>query len=306
MRRVWFTEEMTATPFQVGPRRNNLRHPDLQVVDGPDQADVICARRLGEVIPHAGTGRALIVWTHEPVYCPVNELTVTDQMTGATVHLSTTFNGEVYLTPLEFFPFRPIDRAAILGGLDARPRFAAILATHRLKFDRYIGADNVDITEYRQRLALHLKTVHDACTIFGRNWPPEAGVTEESRGAGWQNRKMDALADYRFNICCENTLWPNYVTEKLWQCIQSGAVPVYCRRGSGIEDHLRAEAVIDPRDFASFDALYAHMAGLTAADRRAMVLAALDDYDRINATWRLADVRQAVVDRFVARLHEIS
>ena len=39
--------------------------------------------------------------------------------------------------------------------------------------------------------------------------------------------KIDWLKDYRFNMCGENTLGEGYVTEKIFDCLIGGCIPVY-------------------------------------------------------------------------------
>lgn len=306
MRRVHFVEDMASTPFMAGPRRSSLVLPGVEIVDTPDAADVLCARSLGALSRHFHLGKALLVWTHEPAWCGVSEKSVVDTATGLTINMSTTFNGEVYISPLHYFPFQAIDRKALLDSLADRPKFCAILATYRAKFDRYIGGRNVDITEFRQRLAIDLHLRHDACDIFGRGWPEQVKTVEESRGAGWQSRKLGVLADYRFNVACENTVTLNYVTEKIWQAIQSGCIPIYFAQGTGIEGLLSSESYVDPGGFQSTDELHAHLAALDPASHYKIVDSAIADYQRILEGNRKAEIAALQTDRFAARITEIS
>jgi len=306
MRRVFFAEVMTSTPFQEGLRRERVQIPDVEIVTTPDTADVICARAVGPLAPFLHVGKSVLVWTHEPASCGTDTKSVHDTSTGGTIHMSTAFNGDIYLSPLHYFPFLKLNRAEIMASLADRSRTCAILATYRAKFDRYISGRNVDITEYRQRMAIHLSKSHDACDIYGRGWPASVKVMEDSRGAGWQARKLDALGDYKFNISCENTVSKDYITEKIWQAIQSGAVPIYFGRGTGIDQVLAPTSYIDPGLFHSFDDLHDRIAGMSMADRTAMVTSAQDDYERIFAAHKRVDIDQSRLTQFSRRLHEIS
>ena len=220
--------------------------------------------------------------------------------------MSTAFNGDIYLSPLRYFPFLKWDRAALMASLAGRSRTSAMLATYRAKFDRYISGRNVDITEYRQRMAIHLNQNYDTCDIYGRNWPAGVKVVEDSRGAGREARKQDVLRNYKCNIACENTVSTYYVTEKIWDAIQSGAVPIYFGRGTGIDQVLASTSYIDPSSFQSFEDLYDCIAGMSLADREAMVTSGHDDYVSILETHNRVDIDQLELTQFSRRLHEIS
>jgi len=50
---------------------------------------------------------------------------------------------------------------------------------------------------------------------------------DDSLWQEYKNNKADYLKNYRFNICPENTNTNGYVTEKIFQAIASGCIPVY-------------------------------------------------------------------------------
>lgn len=65
------------------------------------------------------------------------------------------------------------------------------------------------------------------------------------------NSKMDVLAQYRFSLCLENMPMTGYLTEKIFDCLYAGTVPIYLG-APDIEDLLPAEAYIDARRFQSW------------------------------------------------------
>ncbi len=102
---------------------------------------------------------------------------------------------------------------------------------------RRVGNIPIDLNCYRQDLALLGKS-RSLCDLYGNNW--EGLAQEESGFCGaderlpWWERKLDLLATYRFNLAFENTNWPYYVTEKIWQSIKAGCLPVYWGQGNSI------------------------------------------------------------------------
>ena len=70
--------------------------------------------------------------------------------------------------------------------------------------------------------------------------------------SNWAELKYKILQEYYFNVALENTYWPYYVTEKLWDSLACGLLPVY--KGSEWLDKLfypGKPPIIDTRNFAS-------------------------------------------------------
>ncbi len=90
--------------------------------------------------------------------------------------------------------------------------------------------------------------------VVGKGWNQISGIKNSGFDAGnenWWDVKIDLLKGYRFNIAFENTLWPYYVTEKIWHSIKAGCLPVYWGDGSSIYDSFPRNSFIDASEFAS-------------------------------------------------------
>ena len=75
--------------------------------------------------------------------------------------------------------------------------------------------------------------------------------------------KQETLRRYRFTICFENAREiDDYVTEKLFDCLLAGTIPIYYG-APNIAERVPAECFIDYRRFTSNDALYRHLVSLT-------------------------------------------
>jgi hypothetical protein len=82
-------------------------------------------------------------------------------------------------------------------------------------------------------------------SLFGAGWDVSAGAgpirrrfersklgrTAHPRFPSWRGRvgeKYDALSQFRFGFCYENARdIPGYVTEKLFDCVLAGTIPIY-------------------------------------------------------------------------------
>jgi hypothetical protein len=78
--------------------------------------------------------------------------------------------------------------------------------------------------------------------------------------------KYKALEEYRFSLCFENEKnSPGYITEKLFDCLIAGTVPVYLG-APNIADYVPSECFIDMRDFRDFSELRQHLLQMPEAE----------------------------------------
>jgi alpha(1,3/1,4) fucosyltransferase len=76
------------------------------------------------------------------------------------------------------------------------------------------------------------------------------------------DRKHEVMLAYKFAIVYENAVFPGYLTEKIFDAFFAGCVPVYLGAPDVLE-HVPAEAFIARKDFASNDALYRYLSGMS-------------------------------------------
>jgi hypothetical protein len=75
--------------------------------------------------------------------------------------------------------------------------------------------------------------------------------------------KRDVLRRSKFNLCYENTRGSKgYISEKLFDALASGAVPVYWG-APNVKDYVPENCFIDRRQFATNDALYDFLKAIT-------------------------------------------
>ena len=67
--------------------------------------------------------------------------------------------------------------------------------------------------------------------------------------------KYETLSRYRFSLCFENMQMTGYVTEKLFDCLYSGTIPLYFG-APDIDSLVPAEAYIDCRKFSSWEDMW--------------------------------------------------
>lgn len=67
--------------------------------------------------------------------------------------------------------------------------------------------------------------------------------------------KYEVLSRYRFSLCFENMTMQGYLTEKLFDCLYAGTVPIYLG-APDISDLVPFDAYIDCRQFASWEEMW--------------------------------------------------
>ncbi len=98
------------------------------------------------------------------------------------------------------------------------------------------------------------KNVHCAGSIF--NCDKTAIFKRISCGKG-ENNKQILLNNYRFNICSESSLSEGYITEKLFECIIGGCIPIYnCDNKTMIEPDILNNDFIIKYNNNNIDEIY--------------------------------------------------
>jgi hypothetical protein len=121
----------------------------------------------------------------------------------------------------------------------------------------------------------------DAIDLFGRGW--DQWWTKESLWwPYWRNyralmrayrgscvSKHEVLSRYRFSLCYENMPMTGYLTEKLFDCLYAGTVPVYLG-APDIASLVPPEAYVDMRQFPDTKTMFAAIKNMPSATWRHM------------------------------------
>jgi hypothetical protein len=121
-------------------------------------------------------------------------------------------------------------------------------------FGRTIVEAELKQNEYTSARSLQFKEKKFACAIIGNPEPFRMKIIHEISkigevdlyGSVFKNvitNKNKVISDYYFNICFENDLYPNYVTEKLFHSWEAGSVPIWW--GLDQSGYINQEALIN-------------------------------------------------------------
>lgn len=122
---------------------------------------------------------------------------------------------------------------------------------------------------YSQRIQAVAELVdQEAIDLYGRGW--ERWWSRHSAWLPyWRNRhailkaykggceyKLDVLSRYRFSLCLENMPMSGYLTEKLFDCLYAGTVPLYLG-APDVGELIPPNTYIDLRNFSDFKSMFA-------------------------------------------------
>jgi hypothetical protein len=147
------------------------------------------------------------------------------------------------------------------------------------------GTKNIELYSERIRAAVELKKLGDI-DLYGYGWDlslsqisgniPAAPFsfpwlylrhrkTLNSSYKGTVKSKHETLGKYKFCICFENAIMPGWITEKIFDCLYVGTVPVYLG-APDIEENVPKECFIDMRNFKDYAGLYNYLKSLSDKD----------------------------------------
>ncbi len=98
-----------------------------------------------------------------------------------------------------------------------------------------------------------------------RRWPDPlyAAAAQASRGVA--ESKLETLGRYTFAICFENMILKGWITEKIFDCLFAGTVPIYWG-APDIDSWVPPECFIDMRRFHNYDQLRDFLRRLRPSD----------------------------------------
>eukprot|EP00286_Rhodomonas_abbreviata_P023807 CAMPEP_0181296076 /NCGR_PEP_ID=MMETSP1101-20121128/4498_1 /TAXON_ID=46948 /ORGANISM="Rhodomonas abbreviata, Strain Caron Lab Isolate" /LENGTH=763 /DNA_ID=CAMNT_0023400891 /DNA_START=113 /DNA_END=2404 /DNA_ORIENTATION=+ len=78
------------------------------------------------------------------------------------------------------------------------------------------------------------------------------------RAKGWMRKKTEVLKGYKFGLAFENDVQEGYVTEKVFNVLEAGAIPIYYGTPD-VYDHVPRGSIIDVSSFPDPKALAEHI-----------------------------------------------
>lgn len=298
-------------PFNDLAARDMLQSQGIQFVDEA-KADILVSgtfKGLAKSLLKYGDRKRYLIWTIEPRFDTCFQL----QRRYPLLPPINVFN--LYSNPFDnnlfFFPsnqlLMPLRH---FQSFDERPQSRRMISLMTYQSGRnwrlpYQGRD-LDLCNLRTEIAIAAQR-EDRIYIHGRYWPKDIVTQGESRSAkNWRDLKIELLRDYHFNLCFENTNWPYYCSEKIWQAIQGGCLPIYYGEGNRIYDDFPADSFIDYAKLGSPEALFWFLDEMLPQEFLLRYNRCVEAYNLALERRSATDPTERLLKKTVAKLQEIA
>jgi alpha(1,3/1,4) fucosyltransferase len=225
------------TPFDQNFSKDDLFYLNkmgVETTTNKNIADVFIAgnhRSLKTFILKNPGRKNYLIWSQEPRFSTISSSTYCPFLIYPKVHVMNIYTGDVFVSNVTYQEQRFINN----------PKLVRLKKDFKL-LNRKVGAlmsyynggktskliikgNNIDLIKKRSDIA-HYFLSKKMIDIYGQGWPNGVSI-EDSRFEDRHKRKKDILYNYNFNLCFENTVYQNYITEKIWESIENYCLPIY-------------------------------------------------------------------------------
>ncbi|MCH9621548.1 MAG: hypothetical protein S4CHLAM20_09700 [Chlamydiia bacterium] len=135
-------------------------------------------------------------------------------------------------------------------------KLCALINSHK----RSLYKNRDQLYTARKRVIKYFEVNHpEDFDLYGNGWPKSSYPSYQ----GTVKSKTDVLKHYKFTFTYENIKeLPGYVTEKIFDAMIAGSVPIYLG-APDICDIVPKECFVDARNFNSFDEIYRYISQMS-------------------------------------------
>jgi hypothetical protein len=141
--------------------------------------------------------------------------------------------------------------------------------------------------------------------VYGRFWPDNIALSE-SRAGDWHTTKLNILKNYQFNICLENTNFDYYCTEKIWDSISSGCLPIYFGQGNRIYEDFPKDSFLDYAKFDDAHTLFEAIRDMSPQEYCLRMNRCIEVYNRLSEKHDFVEQRALMLLKIVDKIAEIT
>ena len=304
---VFKVDNMEYTPFSR--QIEKFAGDEILFTDIAEDCDVFVSRyfhKLKPIIRQYSSSKKYLVWTHEPRFN-----THFDQKVfwkGVDVNIMNVYTGDVYVDNSYFFlmPKRQIipDYKEDKFYREKQKRIAALIRNCQWNTSLIRDERELDLYELRKNIALQGYRLGKV-DIYGKGWS-ENIIIENSRSGEWQERKLEILQKYHFNLCFENTIANYYCTEKIWDSIMAGCLPIYYGgKDSTIYEDFEKNSFLDYTEFRDANELFEYIEAMTIEEFNQRLNLCIQTFNKTYEKVKQVKPIERVVKNIVQKLKEI-
>ena len=270
-------DSLSFTPFDenfIQEDYNYLQSNGLELTNNPNEADLFIgydSKKIKNFILKNPFKKPILLWTNEPRLSTVLGPSYRPYPLLSKVQVMNVYSKDVFINNVTYQEKR-FSNANTLTLLKKdfnliNKTIVALMSYYNAGKNSSLNIDgkNIDLIKKRSDIGLY-GFQNKLLVIYGRGWPQ--GISkEDSRSGEWVNRKSILLKDYNFNLSFENTVYPNYITEKIWDSIENYCLPIYYGgMNSTIYETFPKESFLDYSSFETPKELFQFIDSMTSIE----------------------------------------
>lgn len=270
-----FLDKLLYSPFEFQEFKEKFTKENIRVVSNASNADIIMSSYFNILNKYAisfGKNKKYLLWTHEP-YHDINLTKTIKLKNGVIINIMNVYTGDVFTHNFRYFYFNtPIDLYTIPTDTSKKimdnyklEKKIVVLSTY-YPTNYYKNNKHTLLPKRYELIEYGFK--NDLIDVHGKDWDKHSYIKSvgNTRNQGDRRQsKQEILEKYRFNICVENVDYPYYVTEKIWEPIKYGCLPIYYSN-STIYQIFPEESFVDYKLFLTPKDLYDYLINMTEVE----------------------------------------
>lgn len=268
MIKIFLIKSFVYTPFTNNNDLAYLKEHGIIVTTDISKADILISQNYKHLIKFFFKfldRKHFLVWTLEPRF-DTSFTSVKKIMFGIhKCHFMNIYTGDVFVSIPSFHIHQFKNNLSLLSRnfqVNNRKIVALMSYYNGIKSKPLVkNGENIDLIGLRSHIAIegHELGILD---IYGKGWPDNISI-EDSRSGNWPQRKAEILSNYAFNLCFENTIAYNYVTEKIWDSIENYCLPIYYGKNTNIYTIFPKNSFIDFADYKDIPSLFNYLLNIS-------------------------------------------
>lgn len=113
---------------------------------------------------------------------------------------------------------------------------------------------NIAIIYPLRKKIIHFFSNRSDFDLYGKGWGLEKEDFIKKVYRGEVEEKEKKLREYKFALCLENSIFPGYITEKIFDCFFAGTIPIYLG-APDVANYIPKNTFIDINDFNNLSSL---------------------------------------------------
>ncbi|HEY9809673.1 MAG TPA: glycosyltransferase family 25 protein [Halomicronema sp.] len=309
MIKIFKVDNINYNPFSEEDQKiyqsNNFASHKILFTEQED-CDVFVSRFINKLEPFIikyGLSKKYLVLTNEPRFDTHVEKKVFFK--GVDVDIMNVYTGDIFWDNYYYFELgKQLVTYYDSFERENHKKIVTLITNYTWNTSLIRDGHELDLSRLRREIALQGYEL-GRVDIYGQKWPENIAI-ENSRAGDWHGRKLEILQKYHFNLCFENTIADYYCTEKIWDSIGCGCLPIYYGgKNSKIYEDFETNSFLDYTDFRNPHELFEYIEAMTIDEFNKRLHRCIQTVNKIYDKVQQLDLKERVVIKIVEKLEEI-